>query len=275
LELSFPVLLFFLFAREVLSAQNKRNYLLVVLVGLFPLMDLAYLLSIGNTFAPTLSWAIYFLPHFVVLLITIIGGRITPAFTGNWLRANNATRLPRTRPWLDMTALAATVAVGLADSLLPLSTVTGVLALVTAFVHGFRLSGWCGLATLSEPLLFVLHVGYGWIVVGYLMLAGASFFETLPSSSAFHAITVGAIGTMILAVMSRVSLGHTGRKLRASTLTVVCYVAVTVAALARIAAPLSGNGYALLIDLSAVAWTAAFTGFLAAYWGILTTPRTN
>ena len=272
-ELSFPILLFILFAREVLAAKNKRNYMLVFFVGLFPLMDLAYLLGVLDTPTPTFSWATYFLPHLVVLLITIIGGRITPAFTGNWLRAKGADRLPKVRPWLDMTALVATLAVGLADSLLPLSTITGVLALATALAHGLRLAGWRGLATLKEPLLFVLHVGYGWIVVGYLILAGASFLEGLPSSSAFHAITVGAIGTMVLAVMSRVSLGHSGRKLHASALTVCCYIAVNIAALARIAAPLSGNGYALLIEVSAVAWIAAFAGFLLAYWAVLTRPR--
>ena len=274
-ELAFPVMLSYLVTREIVAARNRRNYIVALIVSLFPLMDFAYLLGDSVAVGPTLSSALYFMPHVVVLLIAIIGGRITPAFTGNWLRARGEDRLPLVRPWLDSGALIVTLAVGLADSLLPLSILTGVLALVAALVHGLRLSGWRGRATYSEPLLFILHVGYGWIVIGYLLLGSASFFDILPSSSALHAITVGAMGTMILAVMTRVSLGHTGRKLHASRFTVALYVAVTIAAVARIAAPLSGGGYLLLIEISTAAWIAAFAGFVWEYRGILAGPRVS
>jgi uncharacterized protein involved in response to NO len=273
--LAFPLMLSFLVTREIVSARNRRNYIVVLVVSLFPLADLAYLVGGSDVTGPTLSSALYFMPHLVILLIAIIGGRITPAFTGNWLRTRGVDRLPLVRPWLDSSALAITLAVGLADSLSPLSVLTGVLALVAALVHGLRLAGWCGRATLSEPLLFILHVGYGWIVVGYLLLGSASFFSSIPSSSALHAITVGAMGTMILAVMTRVSLGHTGRDLHASRFTVALYAAVTVATVARIAAPLSGGGYLLLIEISAGAWIAAFAGFVWEYSRILTGPRVS
>jgi len=274
-ELAFPVMLSYLVTREIVAARNRRNYIVALIVSLFPLMDFAYLLGDSVAVGPTLSSALYFMPHVVVLLIAIIGGRITPAFTGNWLRARGVDRLPLVRPWLDSGALLATLAVGLADSLLPLSILTGVLALVAALVHGLRLSGWRGRSTFSEPLLFILHVGYGWIVIGYLLLSSASFFDMLPSSSALHAITVGAMGTMILAVMTRVSLGHTGRELHASRFTVALYVAVTIAAVARIVAPLSGGGYLLLIEISTGAWIAAFAGFVWEYRGILAGPRAS
>ncbi len=273
LELSFPLALTCLVARELASAGNRRNYVVAVLIGLFALADIGYLLSEYRVMGQVASSMLYLTPHLVVLLITLIGGRIIVAFTTNWLRARGAEKFPIARPWLDITVLLMTLAVGIADVGAPSSTLTGVLILATAAVHGVRLSGWCGRATIGEPLLFILHAGYAWIVIGYLLLGLTSFTDAIPRSSALHAITTGAAGTMILAVMTRVSLGHTGRKLRASTITVALYVAVMAAALIRVAAPMAGSYYAILLNLSAIAWMVAFAGFIWEYWSVLSRPR--
>lgn len=273
LELSFPVLLSFLVARELVLAGNRRNYVVAVLIAMFALVDIEYLLSEFHAAGQVISNVLYLTPHLVVVLITLIGGRIIVAFTTNWLRARNAENLPVVRPWLDVSALILTLAVGIADNIAPLSALTGFLALATATVHGLRLSGWRGKSTFGEPLLFILHAGYAWIVIGYTLLGLTSFIEAIPRSSALHAITMGAMGTMILAVMTRVSLGHTGRALHASKTTIVLYATVAVAALLRIAAPMSGNHTIFLLNASAVAWIAAYSGFIWEYRLILTRPR--
>ncbi len=273
LELSFPLALTYLVARELALAGNRRNYVVAMLIAMFALADFGYLMSGYRVMSQVGSSLLYLTPHLVVLLITLIGGRIIVAFTTNWLRAQGAEKFPIARPWLDITAVLMTLAVGIADVSAPSSTLTGVLILATAAVHGARLSGWCGKATISEPLLFILHAGYAWIVIGYLLLGLTSFTDVIPRSSALHAITTGAAGTMILAVMTRVSLGHTGRKLHASTITVALYATVMVAALIRVAAPMTGSHYTLLLNLSALAWMAAFAGFIWEYWPVLSRPR--
>jgi uncharacterized protein involved in response to NO len=273
LALAFPLLLAGLVTRELTAAGNRRNYLLALLIAAFTLVDAVYLLGALGIGDQSVSGAIYLTPHLVIVLITVIGGRIIPAFTTNWLRARGAQRLPRVRPRLDGTAVLLVLAVGAADTVAPDHWLTGALAFGAALIHAIRLSGWCGLATRGEPLLAVLHFAYAWLVIGYGLLGASVFLPEIPRSSALHAITAGAMGTMVLAVMSRVSLGHTGRRLHANPITVVTYLLVAVAAVLRIVAPLVSGSYLALIDLSAIIWMGAFTGFLWEYGPILTRPR--
>ena len=147
------------------------------------------------------------------------------------------------------------------------------LALVVAALHAVRLSGWRGAATAAEPLVAILHVAYGWLPVGYLLLGLTALGLPLPRSAALHALTMGGIGSMILAVATRVALGHTGRALKAAPLTVAAYVLLSAAVLVRILSPLAPGAYLALIDTAAAGWTAAFGLFLVVYWPILTQPR--
>ncbi|MFI4988070.1 MAG: NnrS family protein, partial [Alphaproteobacteria bacterium] len=127
----------------------------------------------------------------------------------------------------------------------------------------------------SRPLLWVLHLGYGWLVLGLALKAAAELTPWLPPSTALHALTVGAIGTIILAVMSRAALGHTGRPLAASRLTVAAYLLVSAAALLRAAAPLLPELYSPLLVASGVSWSLAFALFSAVYLPILVAPRAD
>ena len=136
-----------------------------------------------------------------------------------------------------------------------------------------RLVRWRGLATFAEPLLLVLHVAYAWLPISFALLAASVVFSGVPSSSALHGLAVGAIGSMILAVITRVSLGHTGRPLRAAPLTVAAYFAVNIAVLLRVAAPVAGAGYLAVINTAAVVWIIAWLLFLVVYSKILLTPR--
>jgi uncharacterized protein involved in response to NO len=135
-----------------------------------------------------------------------------------------------------------------------------------------RLARWRGQATLREPLLWVLHLGYGWLSLGFLLLAFNGFRPTMPETTAVHALTVGAIGTMTLAVMTRASLGHTGRPLTAGKGTTAIYVLVTIATIARLLAPLSDVHYLAMLVIAGTAWSSAFALFVLAYASPLMRP---
>ena len=271
----FPFLLGSLALREVVAAKNRRNYKIAGVILLLATLNLLYHLG-ALGIAPGMDRiALYLLIHVLLLLVAVVAGRITPSFTANWLRARGEKRLPSNRPVIDGIAVAATAATGFAASLDLGAGVLGASAGVAAVAHAVRLSGWRGLATLAEPLVLVLHVAYLWLPLGYALTALAAFGFGLPASAALHALTVGAIANMILAVSTRVALGHTGRPLTASRLVVAAYVLLNLAAFARVLGPLLPDRYLGLIDLAGLGWVAAFLLFAIAYWPILTGPRAD
>jgi len=219
--------------------------------------------------------ALYLLIHMLLLMITVIAGRIIPNFTTNWLRSRGHEKLPVNHELTNRIAVAATIATGVSASITPFGPVTGSLAVVAALSHAVRLARWRGLATTSEPLLFVLHAAYLWLPVGYALTALAAFGLVFPVTSALHALTMGAIGNMILAVTSRVALAHTGRALHAPRLIVVAYVILNAAVLARVLSPLMSGLVGEMIDLSAVGWVVTFAIFVGVYWSVLTGPRVD
>ncbi len=268
LDLAFPVLLLVLIAREVIAAGNRRNYPIVALIALLALAN-------GMYHAGYELLAVHVLIHAILLLITVVAGRIVPNFTANWLRARGHARMPVSRPQLDGLTVVATIGAGLAAVVAPTSAVAGLLALAASAAHGIRLSGWRGLATISDPLLFVLHVAYLWLPVGYALTALAAFGLWFPPTAALHALTMGAIGSMILAVTTRVALGHTGRKLHAARMTVVAYAILTAAVVVRVLSVFAGGAYSGLVDMAALGWIAAFAIFSWVYWPVLTGPRVD
>jgi uncharacterized protein involved in response to NO len=155
----------------------------------------------------------------------------------------------------------------------PESTVAHWLQLIAGLALGMRLARWRGAATLREPLLWVLHLGYGWLALGFLLLALNGLVPLLPETTALHGLTVGAIGTMTLAVMTRASLGHTGRPLIAGPGTMAIYVLITLAAILRLLAPLDGGHYLLVLTLAGAAWSGAFGLFVLLFGGPLLLPR--
>jgi uncharacterized protein involved in response to NO len=273
LDMLFPLLLGYLLSREIIAGRSRRNYPLIAIVFTIAGLNALYQLGAGMWIPGVDRLAIYLLIHTILLLVVIIAGRIVPNFTANWLRQQGQDQFPVNNDTINKAALSLTIVVGLSASFLPAHPVTGVLAFVAALVHGFRLSRWKGLATVSNPLLFVLHVAYLWLVVAYVLLACASFGWIFSSSAALHALTMGAISFMVLAVTTRVALGHTGRPLQAARLTVLAYWLLMLAILIRVLGPLSDQDYLMMIDLSATAWIGAFAIFTWVYWPILSRPK--
>ena len=275
LDMLFPVLLALLLGREIIGGRSQRNYPLVAIMVVVALLNVLYHLGANLWMPGSDRLAIYLLIHTIVLLVTIIAGRIVPSFTANWLRQQGQTNLPVNSERVNRLALWLTILVGLSASFKPMHPITGILAFTAALVHAYRLSRWKGFATISNPLLFVLHVAYLWLPVGYALLGCAVFGWLFAPTAALHALTMGAIGSMVLAVTTRVALGHTGRPLQAARATVMAYWIFMLAVLIRVLGPLSGTGYMLLIDLSAAGWMLAFAIFTWVYWPILGCARVD
>ncbi len=271
----FPFLLAVLAGREVVGGNSRRNYPIVGIALALATLNLLYHLGVLRILPGMDRLALYFLIHLMLLMIAIVAGRIIPNFTANWMRARGHERLPKNHRLTDRITIAATLAVGISASLGPFGPVTGTLALVAALSHAVRLARWGGLATTSEPLLLILHVAYLWLPVGYALTALAAFGFPIPASAALHALTMGAIGNMILAVTSRVALAHTGRSLHAPRLVVLAYVVLNVAVIVRVAGALSPNLYLQMIGLSAAGWIVAFALFTWVYWPVLTQARVD
>ena len=265
LDSLFPLLLGLLFAREVVGARNKRNYKVVFLVFLLAGINASFFLVDARI-------SLYLLIHTVVLLVALIGGRIVPNFTANWLRGQGKTNLPANNLLVDRLALTLSGTVGITASLFPAGEITATLAALAATVHAIRVIEWQGLQTTSNPLLFILHVAYWWLPIGYAMMALAGFGLAFSAAAALHALTMGAIGTTVLAMLTRVPLGHTGRALHASRLTVAAYWLLTIAVLARILGTVIPEAYLQLLNLAAIAWSLAFAIVACVYWPVLTGP---
>ena len=269
-DLAFPASLLAVAAREIIAGRNWRNLPITAPLALFIAADLLmHLESLGVSVPTGLGWRLAVAAP--ILLISVIGGRIIPSFTRNWRVKRKSPRLPSPHHLLDSAAVGLLAAALLLWAALPNHPVTGVLLIAAALLNAVRLSRWVGLASWPEPLLFILHVGYGWVTVGTALLGLAIFNIGVPVASAIHALTAGAIGVMILAVMPRVTLGHTGRELTAGRTTVAVFILINAAALARICASWHTEFMTMLLLIAGACWIAAFGLFEIVYGPMLLT----
>ena len=271
LTISFPLLLVVVVGREVLGGGRPKDMIIGLLVALFAVGDLVFLLGYRS--------ALDFMPHLVVLLITLFGGRIIPAFTTNWQKRKNIetgrnASLPVIQPWLERLVIPMTLIAGVSIVSMPTSNFAVIAALLTAILHAARLFGWRGWQAFQEPILWILHLGYLWIVIGYALIGISIISFGSVHSAAIHALTTGAMGTLIIGVMSRVALGHTGRLLKVSSLTTLAYVCIFLSAVTRVFAAMT-SFYLELIQISALVWLFGFALFVYVYSPILWGPRVD
>ncbi|QAU45152.1 NnrS family protein [Bradyrhizobium guangzhouense] len=254
-------------AREIVAGGNWRNLPVAALVLLLLSGNVAFHLEAHFSGAADVSIRIGV--SVVVLLISLIGGRIIPSFTRNWLVKFNPGRVPVPFGRFDGVVIGLSALALITWIVAPLNTVSGVAMTLAGALHLVRLARWAGDRTARERLLAILHVGYAFVPLGFILNALAGF-GVLPPSAGIHAWMAGAAGIMTLAVMTRASLGHTGQALTASPATQVIYGAIIVAALARVAAVvLPAHGDALL-HIAACGWIVAFLGFAIAFGPLLT-----
>ena len=263
-------------ARILWGARQRRNHGIVVLVGVLALANAA-------VHAQALGWAdasapraLRFTADLVVVLIVVIGGRITPAFTTNALIRSGVAARASSPIWLDRVAVAFAVALAGADLIAPRSVASGLLAGVAGLAVAARMTGWQTLRSLRDPLVWSLHAGMAWVAAGLLLVAAGDLGLGVPPNAGLHALTAGAMGSMILAVMTRVSLGHTGRPLVLPAGAAGCYGLVHAGAAARVASALAaGPAAAPLLVVAGVLWAGAFGLFAGLYAPILLRPRSD
>ncbi|QRY65606.1 NnrS family protein (plasmid) [Ensifer sp. PDNC004] len=264
-----PVLLL-ICAREVIVGRKWKD--LKVIGGLIILsaaniwFHLSVLGNLDVDAAARLAIGAY------TMLIMIVGGRIVPSFTRNWLNKVGRTDFPVPYNRFDTAAILIGVAALGAWTFAPVHIVTAAIAVVACAFHAVRLLRWHGSPTWPEKLLFVLHAAYVFVPLGFLAIA-AGAVELLGDYPVMHVLTVGVIAFMMLAVMTRATRGHTGRPLVGSAVTSASYVAIAGAALIRPLAEVLPAHYHHLIALSGVLWIAAFALFTLEYGPMLVRER--
>jgi len=270
IDASFLLLVAAAAAREIMAGRNWKNLNVVMLVLVLLAGNVAFHLEAHFRGAADIGIRIGI--AVVVLLISLIGGRIIPSFTRNWLVRENPGRLPVPFGKFDVMVVALSALALVCWAVDATSILAGAALAFTGLLHLVRLGRWAGDRTWRERLLLILHVGYAFVPLGFLLNAAAAF-GLVQSGAGIHAWMAGAAGVMTLAVMSRATLGHTGQRLTASVATQAIYAAIIVAALARICAALAPAHDGVLLHLAAFAWTAAFLGFSITFGRLLTSQR--
>jgi uncharacterized protein involved in response to NO len=273
-DLAFPLLLVAVAAREIIAGRNWRNLPMMAPVIVLGLANLLMHLEADGAAVPSgLGWRLGLAA--VIALISVVAGRIVPSFTRNWLARRRDIDLPAGHGWIDRAALGALHAALFSWAVSPAFRAGGALLLLGAGVNLWRLLRWRGGATVAEPLLLILHIGYAWLVLGAGLLGLSVLDSNVPQSAAIHALTAGAIGTMILAVMTRVTRGHSGRALSADRGTVAIYLLVNIAAITRVVADVGGAWATPLLIASAILWIGAFVLFISLYGPLLLPERAH
>lgn len=267
IDLAFIPALTISLAIPLLKNWNKRNFIfLFMLTGLFFCNAAIYI------------WqdrlALYLALLIITAMVSLVGGRIIPAFTVGALRRRGLDRHITDQPRMDAAALISLVCLGAIAAVWGLDNmIAGLVALMAAGIHLLRMRVYHSRDVWNDPMLWSLHLGYGWLITG-LALLGLSGFTVIPLSPAFHALTTGVIGTMTLSMMCRVALGHTGRELIAGKTTTLAFLLIQAAALVRVAGPLVEPEWHMpSIIISAVLWCAAFIVYILRYAPILWQPR--
>jgi uncharacterized protein involved in response to NO len=276
IDLAFFPAMILVLAPPLVQARKFRNLPFVGILTLLFLANLCFHLGTNGILVAGEQIGLGIAIDLVMILIVIIGGRIIPAFTKSGLARYGVMVQLQGNRWIEILSIASIVAVLLGDLAMPLLAANGAIALLAAIAQAIRLARWHGHRTARDPMIWVLHIGYAWLVIGLLLkaiwlLAAVAFAEKW-----IHALTVGAFGTMILAVMTRASLGHTGRALIASPRIAICYTLISISALVRVfvSATLPSQ-YEAIITTSAVFWMAAFGLFIRVFVPILCKSRAD
>jgi uncharacterized protein involved in response to NO len=266
---AFPAAAAVALAIPFIASRNRRNYFFIGLLVLLSLATLAiHMQQLGALDMP--PWAgVQLALDIVLFIMAVMGGRVIPMFTNNGVRGAAAMRVT----WLERIALGSLMVLLAADALALAPVVVATCAGVCAVAHFARWWLWQPWVTLRTPLVWVLHLAYLWIPI-HLALRTLALLGAVTPSVAVHALTVGAMGGLIIGMMTRTARGHTARPLRADRWDVACYVLVAAAAVVRVGVPLMKPEWLIgSVQLSAVLWSAGFGLYAIAYWKVLTRPR--
>ncbi len=268
-NVAFPLASAIALAIPFIAAGNRRNYFFIGLLLLMAVaVGMVHLAQLGVVQMP--AWVgIQMALDVILFIMAVMAGRVVPMFTNNGVPGANATR----QPVIEKLALGSVLALLLADGLQWHGPALIVLVGLGALAHLARWVLWQPAKTRHTPIVWVLHIAYLWIPV-HLVLRGMAELGWVLPSAATHALTVGAIGGLIIGMMTRTARGHTGRPLKADRAEVLCYVLVLLAALVRVFVPLVAPAQLVHAVLwSAALWSGAFGLYAVRYWPVLTRPR--
>ena len=253
----------------LLKSWNNRNFIFLALLGILFACDMTFLITREST-------SLYVAVMIITAMISLVGGKVIPAFTVVALheRGEKAKQTPQAK--LDVLAFSSLALIVLALMFIgQQGTVLAVTAFLSAVIHALRLRRYHTLRILGDPMVWILHVGYSWVIVG-LFLIGISALDFLPFSIALHAFTAGAIGSMTLGMMCRVALAHTGRKPITTKLTTLSFLLLQCAALMRVFGLALAPDYSIeWIIGSAMLWALCFALYILIYAPILWKPKLN
>ncbi len=274
LDLAFPMLLTAIIGFEIAAGSNWRNLKVVALLAVLSGANAAFHWAAGTAGITVDGAGFRTGVAAVILLIALIGGRIIPAFTRGWMKARGEARLPATPGQMFDQAALMGLLVALAFWVsAPASAITGACLAAAGVLHFGRLARWRGHRTLSEPLVWVLHAGYACLPLGAVLLGLSVLFpERIAHGSALHLWLAGAVGLMTLAVMTRATLGHTGRPLQAGRGTTAIYLAVILSALLRVFPVFVPDLAWLSYQAAALFWLGGFGAFVLIYGPMMLRP---
>jgi len=272
IDILFLPLAAFLLARPIIAIKQTRNLMFIPVLVLMSLANIVFHYGVYLSDLLLSQQALQAMLWLTVLLITLLGGRVIPFFTAN------GTQKPRAidRPWLEIVVIASTIMVagvqglGLSNHLSASSN--SALLIIAAVFQGWRFCRWRFWTTGRVPLLWSLHAAYAFIPLGMVLIAASYWLDDLTLSTAQHSILVGAIGAMILSMMARVSLGHTGRALNPLKIMSLAFLLIIVAGLLRSLGVWLASEIDLL-SLAAIGWILAYLIFALAYWPVLSRAR--
>jgi uncharacterized protein involved in response to NO len=266
---AFPIAIGIAIGIPIVQSRNRRNYFFIALLLLLGLAVLAFHLSHLGLLPWPARASLQVGLDVVLFVLAVMGGRVIPMFTSNGIPGVQATR----RPWVEKLALGGVLALLGADVVQAPPPAIAVLAMIAAGAHAARLGLWQPWRTFKTPLVWVLHLAYGWIVI-HLVLRALAALGLVSDLLAVHALTIGAIGGMTIGMMTRTARGHTGRLLKADGYEVACYTLVALAAVIRVFGGLVVPGYYLwTVIVSGLCWSVAFAVYALRYWNVLSRPR--
>lgn len=269
-ELSFLLVLTVVIGIPLILAGSRRNYLLLAALPALWFCDVVHHLRASGLLPQTSVRGDLVAVDIIVLILVVVTGRIVPMFTRNALQDQRVQSIPG----VNMAAIVAVGLVALVEIFAPTGIVMAVVAGAAGLLVLARAVRWGGHRTLGSPILWVLHLGHAWIVAGLLMKAASAVWLGIQPSVATHALTAGAIGTLTVGMMARVTLGHTGRKLQVSPLMTIAFIAITLSAVLRVFGPwFQPQLTRTALIVSAGCWSLAFALYIVVNARYLLTPR--
>ncbi len=271
IDLAFLPMLALTVLPALIRSGNRRNMIFIILLALLFSANLHFHINGATDIEPLLLGI-----NVMLFTVTMVGRRLIPSFTSAGFRQGGIDVRIRSYPFLDKVILLAMAAILIVDIIVPDSKIAALLAIGTALLLTVQIMRWHGLRTLRQPIVWVLHLGYTWIPIALILKAAWLLGIDIPATSWLHALTSGAFSTMILGVMSRAALGHTGRALIIPAPMVIGYVLLSLAAVCRVFAPiLHPQAWLTWISIAALFWIMAFILFIWVYAPILCSSRAD